>query len=353
MISPAGSSSRLLCSLLAVIVLSLAVGIAADGDQPSAELETRVFDVGPDLFTRLDEVIGIAHGESSHREGEQSTLRPRWGLQEALVAMGIPFEEGAHCVYRFSDGTLTVTNTAEQLGLIAVYLSMLDDQRERQIQVIFEMVEVDHAEFSDWLFDHHIDKDGTPLRRWAQEKIRKGKAAIIETAMVTCRSGQRARASSGSEYIYPTEYDPPEIPNKVKLSGGAKAPETGVNPTAFETRHVGTTLEVDSVLGPDNVSIDLNLAPEVVRLDGHVAWPNDDVEAKLQARMPIFFKMKITTQVTLLDGGYAFLGTMRPRQASVEGVEEPIVLAFVRGDVGVLPWPKPRKKALNKQEGEK
>ncbi len=50
----------------------------------------------------------------------------------------------------------------------------------------------------------------------------------------------------------------------------------------------------------------------------------------------------------LMDGGYAFLGTMRPREASVEGVEEPIVLAFVRGDVGVLPWPKPTAKALNK-----
>ena len=194
--------------------------------------------------------------------------------------------------------------------------------------------------FSDWLFENRIDTDGTALRHWVQKKIKADEAAIIESAMVTAKSGLRAICESVTEYTYPTEYDPPAVSEKVKLSGQTEAPVTPPNATAFETRNVGTTLEVDPFLDADNVTVDLNFAPEVVALDGHSVWPNEELDEMFQMRMPTFYTMRITTQVTVMDGRYTFLGTARPRVARVEGVAEPVALAFVRVDVGVLPWPK-------------
>ena len=331
---------RIFCGLLFALLSLASFASAAEGKLASPELKTHVFDVGPSFITRLAGVIGLERGESADSSAGGRTLPPRWGPKDALQAMGVSFGEGSNCIYQASPGTLTVTNTEEQLGLIEVYLSLLDDQRERQLSVLFELIEVDHAAFSDWLFDHRIDTDGTPLRRWAQGQIRKGAAAVIETTAISCRSGNRARTTSGRESMHPTSYAPPEIPNKVGLSGGAEAPVAGVVPGAFDTRHVGATLEVDAVLGGDNVIIDLNLAAEVVRVDGDVVWANDEVESRFRARMPIFFEMGINTMITLKDGAYGFLGTMRPKESRVESVEEPIYLAFVRADVGVLPWPK-------------
>ncbi|MEM7699137.1 MAG: hypothetical protein AAF236_12120, partial [Verrucomicrobiota bacterium] len=145
--------------------------------------------------------------------------------------------------------------------------------------------------------------------------------------------GQRAKAESVENYIYPTEYDPAEIPNSVTLSDGAEAPITGVTPTAFEQRNLGVTLEVDPVLSADSTVIDLNLAPELVSLAGYSVWATEDSDPLFQARMPTFHTMKITTQATTQDGEYTFLGTTRPLKAADENREDAIVLNFVRADV--------------------
>ena len=47
-------------------------------------------------------------------------------------------------------------------------------------------------------------------------------------------------------------------------------PVTPTTPTAFETRNTGVTLEVEPVVGPDGITIDLNLVPQVVEFEGFI-----------------------------------------------------------------------------------
>lgn len=150
---------------------------------------------------------------------------------------------------------------------------------------------------------------------------------LLSAPSVMARSGQRAKIEIIREFIYPTEYDPPEIPNQIGGGGGigggtvSFVPVTPATPTAFETRNTGITLEVDPVLGADEYTIDLNLAPEVVEFDGFINYGTPIFGAAslvppftpsiLTANrivMPVFNVRKVTTQVTIWDGQTVALG---------------------------------------------
>jgi hypothetical protein len=122
-----------------------------------------------------------------------------------------------------------------------------------------------------------------------------GKAKQESLAVVRVRSGQRAICESIAEYIYPTEWNPAEIPNSVgiqldpsKAAAGNPAGAAGagnpaaadqqplftspVSPTAFETRNLGFTLEVEPLIHADGQSIELTIAPQHVTLTGETSY---------------------------------------------------------------------------------
>jgi len=177
---------------------------------------------------------------------------------------------------------------------------------------------------------------------------------LLSAPSVMARSGQRAKIEVIREFIYPTEYDPPEIPNSFGgndegggSSGGA-FPVTPATPTAFETRNTGVTLEVDPVLGADEFTIDLNLAPEVVEFDGFINYgspintvattiatslsrPEPVVITENRIEMPIFNTRKVTTQVTIWDGQTVALGGLI--REDVQDVEDKVP---VMGDLPLV-----------------
>ncbi|MCB1232010.1 MAG: type II and III secretion system protein [Verrucomicrobiae bacterium] len=153
---------------------------------------------------------------------------------------------------------------------------------------------------------------------------------LLSAPSVLARSGQRAKIEVIREFIYPTEYDPPEIPNQIggstSLTGGggvSSFPVTPATPAAFETRNTGVTLEVDPVIGGDDFTIDLNLAPEVVEFEGFINYGSPINSSSIdpvtgagttvqltenRIEMPIFSTRKVTTQVTIWDGQTVALG---------------------------------------------
>src|SRR5205814_3751109 len=79
------------------------------------------------------------------------------------------------------------------------------------------------------------------------------------------------------EFRYPTQFTPPQVPNISGGTGGTGgtvviSAVTPTTPTAFETRNTGVTLEVEPVVGPDGVTIDLNLVPQVVEFEGFINY---------------------------------------------------------------------------------
>ena len=106
---------------------------------------------------------------------------------------------------------------------------------------------------------------------------------LMSAPKVTTKSGRKAIVRVAREFPYPTEFSPPEPPppttggtgnvvtppNGTFVSQGVVTPST---PTAFETRNLGVTLEVEPIIGPDGYTIDLNLSPEVVEFDGFINY---------------------------------------------------------------------------------
>lgn len=295
---------------------------------------TRLYHIPPTFIIPRED-----HGKGSADPFSDKALEAGSGevytLRMSFLKAGVELNTTDSVSYDRDERILTATTSIQAHRQLENYFSLLEENAEKQFHILVEYIEVNHSDFSDWLFENRMSSDGTPLREEVQKWARDGEASILESVMVTARSGQRAKVESISEHIYPTEYDPPEIPNELTQAKDGDTPVTGVTPTAFETRNLGLTLEVDPVLGADDTTIDLNLAPEIVQLEGHTTWANDDHHKESQVKLPTFYTMKTTTQVTLLDGQYAFLSTLRPLEPAEEG-RNAIVLVFVRADVGSL-----------------
>jgi len=164
---------------------------------------------------------------------------------------------------------------------------------------------------------------------------------LLSAPRVTTKSGQRALIEIVREFRYPTQFDPPQVPQTVgsvstrsdtsvvALGGGASVPVTPTTPTHFETRNTGVTLEVEPVVGPDGVTIDLNLVPQVVEFEGFINYGSpilapsssflDTVTGGLITspqnvitpnviNQPIFSTRKVTTSVSVWDGQTVVLG---------------------------------------------
>ncbi len=173
-----------------------------------------------------------------------------------------------------------------------------------------------------------------PQVQWVLRGLAQAKGAEIMTKpTIVTKSGQRATIDVVREFIYPTEYDPPEIPQDIgldvqingqqtSLASDGQFPVTPAHPTAFDMRPVGTHLEVDGVIGPDNRTIDLNLTPEVVRFEGFVNYGSPisttstdalggEVPVQLtdnRILMPIFKTLRQNTAVTIWDGQTVVFG---------------------------------------------
>lgn len=295
---------------------------SAQDPVPSVEKEfvTRVYRITPGML-------------EASVEDPRDPFRGSRSFEMVLKEEGVDFPEGAAIIYSKAERQLVVRNTSDALARIETLLRDFLPKPERQLFIILEMIEVDHAEFNDWLLSNRMESDATGLRRTVQEWVGKGRGTLLDTVTLMARSGQRAKIESVDEYTYPTEYDPPEIPNAVTLSDGATAPVTGVTPTAYDTRNLGVTLEVDPILNADGNLIDLTFAPEKVELAGFSQWSSEEVDELFKTTMPTFHLMKTTTQVTVKDGGYVMFGTGRPLKPAVPERTDPLVLQFVRVDV--------------------
>jgi general secretion pathway protein D len=158
---------------------------------------------------------------------------------------------------------------------------------------------------------------------------------LLSAPRVTTKSGQRAVIEIVREFRYPTQFQPPQIPQTVGSTAGTAVgqvsiPVTPTTPTAFETRNTGVTLEVEPVVGPDGVTIDLNLVPQVVEFEGFINYGSpilappspvtiggvvipalsqgDRVLTPNVINQPIFSARKVTTSVSVWDGQTVVLG---------------------------------------------
>ena len=190
--------------------------------------------------------------------------------------------------------------------------------------------------------DHLLHEVPSDALRYARlrEMLASSKARLERLTVLRTKSGQRAVAESFNELRSGTEFRPPETPGMHGAGDKPAPPEkptpenlvkNGGIPIAFETRNVGDTLELEPVLGPDGITIDLNLVPQSVRYVG------ERVEGgQHPVKTPIYEVSKITTSVTVRDGQPYFLGTLNPpfgNGLAREQKEQRVWLEFLTVDV--------------------
>jgi hypothetical protein len=219
----------------------------------------------------------------------------------------------------------------------------------KMIQVQVEYVELSHETLTDLLFlADPPSADATPLRKQVQELVKKGEAKVMETMILNARSGEKATAESINEFIYPTEYEPPQLPcnaisnraNDLSLDD-IKILENLFNfatPTSFETRNLGNTLEIEPLIGGDDQYIDLRLAPDMVWHTGETVWVErkDSLGNSIKIQMPKIYSMRIATAVTCKEGQYVLAAVQSPKDAEGTTDLSRKIMVFVKCDILVV-----------------
>jgi general secretion pathway protein D len=181
-------------------------------------------------------------------------------------------------------------------------------------------------------------------------------ADVMTAPSILAKSGESATIEVIREFIYPTEYEPPELPQSVGTTsqtadadgggGGAQIfPVTPATPTGFETRNTGVTLEIEPTIGENNYSIDLRFAPELVEFEGFINYgspiqtlgqdilgnPVSITITENRIEMPVFATRRVTTGLTIYDGYTVAVGGLM--REDVQNVEDSVPIL---GDLPII-----------------
>ena len=184
-------------------------------------------------------------------------------------------------------------------------------------------------------------------------------ADIMAQPSVTTRSGQAASIKIIREFIYPTEYEPPELPSQGggvtisidpngNISGVAASTAPAIvipaTPTAFETRDVGVSLEVLPVADASRRFVDVTLNPVITDFDGFVNYGSPINQAtqgllgtitrtltENQILMPVFSVRRANTNVVVADGATIVIAGLLKEEITNVDDKTPIL-----GDVPVV-----------------
>lgn len=184
---------------------------------------------------------------------------------------------------------------------------------------------------------------------------------LMTAPSITARSGQKATIEIIREFIYPTEYEPPQIPDRVGTftDSGFFDPVTGIfsppqppsfpvtpaTPTSFETRNTGVTLEIEPTIGENDFVIDLRFVPEIVEFEGFINYgspiqtnavdffgdPIPLVLTENRIEMPVFSSRRVNTSLTIYDGYTVAVGGLM--REDVQNIEDKVPIL---GDIPII-----------------
>ena len=137
------------------------------------------------------------------------------------------------------------------------------------------------------------------------DAIRGGKARLVGYPVIETADGERAVSETVSEVRYPTTFSPLPHSEQGCADGPKPPPVPGPGDTAFpsgfETRNVGTTIEVESAVTANGNWIHINMVPQRVIQTG-TAWFAHGVHE------PQFFTSKLTISPVVRNGQKTLVG---------------------------------------------
>jgi general secretion pathway protein D len=173
---------------------------------------------------------------------------------------------------------------------------------------------------------------------------KKGVDLSVATKTIV-KSGQKASAFAGRKFFYPTEFDPPQIPQTIRRNQiilqdpdtglpfvvdlpNDQAPVTPATPTSFQEKDIGSSIEVEANIAEDNYTMQLNLALGFIEFDGFINYGTPIMSGQSTVLtdnriiQPVFSRVSANTEVTIYDGQTVAIGGLS--DAKVETIEDKV-----------------------------
>jgi len=230
-------------------------------------------------------------------------------------------------------------------GLLTTSWVVADQTKDEppEIEVEVRFIEISHTASNSailqWLqqdsWDQLTEEDmltSDELAKALDDLERSGSADLLSAPRIRTRSGTKATFKAGTECRYATSVDI----RRVSVTNGANVVSgMKIIPGDFETRHVGTTLNVTPIFDSESNMIDLDLMAEVVSEPIWKDYPvkyegSDGSKQEFPFEQPFFHTRQITPSLSVYNNATLVMsGMITTRKAHVED-RVPIL--------GSIPW---------------
>ncbi len=207
------------------------------------------------------------------------------------------------------------------------------------VQVEVEWIELPHEHFTELIAEGGA-KRGEEFRARVGKLMRENLAKSLEVQIVTGASGEKLSSGSCKELIFPTEYqqrvmiDPPP-PMEIPVPELRDDYHRIFTPTAFETREIGSLLEIEPMVSRDSNHIQMVIEPQLTWHTGNTVWLEHKNGAgnvsKIQ--MPEIYSLKFHTALRLKPGSCILAAALSPKDAEGTADMSRKVLVFVKADL--------------------
>ncbi|MGB0992713.1 MAG: hypothetical protein ACPG32_09620 [Akkermansiaceae bacterium] len=200
------------------------------------------------------------------------------------------------------------------LLLCAAILTSQAQERARNVRI-----KITHYQISLTELNKLLDNQN-PLQDSLYQQVRRlqkdAKAKLINCNVISTMNQEQCLLQSGSEFIFPSDYNPPgslqfnsppngagglgNIPFRIPLR------PSGSTPTAFETQTLGELLQCVATIGKQTVDIDM--ATKDIQLHKHSIWyHHKDRWGNANITMPEFLYHNIQQNVSVKYGKTRYL----------------------------------------------
>ena len=241
---------------------------------------------GQDLFQTINQDPFADPSAQKQLPSHESLRSAALAVRSRLINEGVDFEfsrpEDAALAVSLSDPrTLVVCGREALLSQVAEILLSYSDTPQIRIQAHVFRVPTDFSYRDDISVVDASTPSGsvtgvvdaeTAKALLTRVENTEG-VEIVARPVVVTGSSVRANIEVGRELIYPTEYDPPEIPQQIGSDAETTGafPVTPANPAAFETRNVGLAMKLLPDLRRDG-KISLDLSFEQINFEGFINY---------------------------------------------------------------------------------
>jgi beta-lactamase regulating signal transducer with metallopeptidase domain len=248
------------------------------------------------------------------RASWSTSARSAWILSISVAALALSSLAACRTIKPVAPGQVSISSTIFEIATSSDSKSLRELGLEDGNHVGFEVKGV-HSEAETASF----------LKKLKQIKG----VEVVVTPNVTARNKEKAIVEVVREFIYPTKFDPPNLPDfkdgkPIQLAPGQTIAVTPTTPIAFDLKPVGVRVEYLPEIQPDG-SILLEIKPELTEFEGFqnygtpIKASSVDGDGKIRetilsesrVEVPIFRTIKLSTSVVLQEGNSVLIGGLK------------------------------------------